>query len=93
MQRKALLFVALWLVLLSTVIGVPVSAQIDPQGTVGPDTYPHGVNPLTGLVVPDANALLRHPIDVKISNAPPLVRPQAASALPTLSMSTTPKAA
>jgi hypothetical protein len=77
MQRKALAFIALWVVMSSVAVGFPAAAQIDAQGMLGPDTYPTGVNPLTGLVVPDANALLRRPIDVKISNAPPLVRPQA----------------
>lgn len=43
----------------------------------GPDTYPPGVNPLTGLAVADPSVLMHRPIVVKISNAPPLVRPQA----------------
>jgi hypothetical protein len=53
-----------------------------PAGTpsttrIGPETYPAGVNPLTGLIAADPSVLNRRPIDVKISNAPPLVRPQA----------------
>jgi hypothetical protein len=44
---------------------------------VGPDTYPANVNPLTGLEVSDPSVLTRNPFVVKISNAPPLVRPQA----------------
>lgn len=44
---------------------------------LGPDTFPPGVNPLTGLTVADPSVLLRRPIIAKISNAPPLVRPQA----------------
>jgi hypothetical protein len=44
---------------------------------IGPDNFPPGVNPLTGLPVADPLALTRNPIVVKISNAPPLVRPQA----------------
>ena len=44
---------------------------------IGPDTYPADVNPLTGLTVADPSILERSPVLVKISNAPPLVRPQA----------------
>jgi hypothetical protein len=40
-------------------------------------TFPDDVNPLTGLTVEDPALLERRPIVVKISNAPPLVRPQA----------------
>ena len=35
------------------------------------------VNPLTGLTIGDANRLARRPLAVKISNYPPIVRPQA----------------
>ncbi len=45
--------------------------------TIGPDNYPADVNPLTGLTVDDPAVLQRNPVLVKISNAPPLVRPQA----------------
>jgi hypothetical protein len=48
-----------------------------PIGAVGPDGFPAGVNPLTGLKVNDPAVLLRRPLTVKISNAPVLVRPQA----------------
>ncbi len=48
-----------------------------PIGAVGPDTFPPGINPLTGLAVEDPAVLERSPVIVKISNAPPLVRPQA----------------
>ncbi len=44
---------------------------------VGPDDFPSGVNPLTGLQVPNPDFLERNPVLVKISNAPPLVRPQS----------------
>lgn len=44
---------------------------------LGPDRFPPGVNPLTGLSVDDPTVLQRRPMVVKISNAPPLVRPQA----------------
>ena len=46
-------------------------------GAIGPYAFPENVNPLTGLVVEDAAVLNRRPIVVKISNAPPLVRPQS----------------
>jgi len=42
---------------------------------VGPDTYPVGVNPLTGLVVDDPQLLDRRPLLIKISNFPVFVRP------------------
>jgi hypothetical protein len=43
----------------------------------GPDTYPDGINPLTGLPAPDPALLERRPLIVKISNWPPEVRPQS----------------
>jgi hypothetical protein len=46
-------------------------------GAIGPDSFPVTVNPLTGLPVEDPAVLERRPMVVKISNAPPLVRPQA----------------
>ncbi|HRL10969.1 MAG TPA: DUF3048 domain-containing protein, partial [Aggregatilineales bacterium] len=46
-------------------------------GALGPVQFPLDVNPLTGLVVDDPAVLQRRPIVAKISNAPPLVRPQA----------------
>lgn len=48
-----------------------------PQGLIGPNGFAPAVNPLTGLPVDDPAALDRRPLLVKISNAPPLVRPQA----------------
>lgn len=53
----------------------PTPAPI--EGALGPDGFPDGINPLTGLPMPDPTWLDRRPIVVKISNAPPLVRPQA----------------
>jgi hypothetical protein len=53
------------------------SARIENEWPVGPDDFPPGVNPLTGLRVEDPSRLERNPFVVKISNAPPLVRPQA----------------
>lgn len=48
-----------------------------PEGGLGPYVYPTGINPLTGLPVDDPARLGLRPVAVKISNAPPLVRPQA----------------
>ena len=43
----------------------------------GPENYPAGVNPLTGLEVSDPSRLERRPIAVKITNYPRYVRPQS----------------
>jgi hypothetical protein len=43
---------------------------------IGPLVYPDGVNPLTGQLYPDETALQRRNLIVKISNYPPVVRPQ-----------------
>jgi hypothetical protein len=48
-----------------------------PPPVIGPDAYPLDVNPLTGLPVDDPAVLDRRPLLVKISNAPPVVRPQS----------------
>src|SRR5579859_3925706 len=48
-----------------------------PIGASGPFNFPQNTNPLTGLAVTDPTVLQRRPLAVKISNAPPLVRPQA----------------
>lgn len=42
----------------------------------GPFWYPEGINPLTGLPYPDDESILRRNLIVKVSNFPPLVRPQ-----------------
>lgn len=47
------------------------------EPSIGPDSYPSNVNPLTGLTVPDPLVLARRPLLIKISNAPPVVRPQS----------------
>ena len=44
---------------------------------IGPETYPDGINPLTGLEVEDPSVLGRRPLIVKVINAPAEVRPQA----------------
>lgn len=53
------------------------SAKVENPNAIGPDGFPLGINPLTGQVVADPANLNRRPLVVKISNAPPLVRPQA----------------
>ena len=60
----------------TTAIIEKTQASIPPEA-IGPDDFPPGVNPLTGLEVADPAILDRSPVIVKISNAPPLVRPQA----------------
>lgn len=47
------------------------------QETIGPETYPDGVNPLTGLPVENPEVLRRPPLIVKIDNYPPDIRPQS----------------
>ncbi|MCY4525858.1 MAG: DUF3048 domain-containing protein, partial [Anaerolineaceae bacterium] len=51
-------------------IGVEVQAS-------GPEQYPLNYNSLTGLPYPDEAAMDRRNLIVKISNFPPIVRPQA----------------
>lgn len=48
-----------------------------PPTPIGPGAYPPNVNPLTGLPVDDPAVLDRRPLLIKISNAPPVVRPQS----------------
>jgi len=43
---------------------------------IGPFSYPEGINPLTGQMYPDEAAMSRRNLIVKISNYPPIVRPQ-----------------
>jgi hypothetical protein len=44
---------------------------------VGPDEYPPGINPLSGLPVEDPESLLLPPALLSISNSPVTARPQA----------------
>lgn len=68
MSRLLLLILALLLLVPGTTLA---------QGTIlGPYVYPEGVNPLTGLPVENPENLNRRPLIVKISNFPPVVRPQ-----------------
>lgn len=53
------------------------NTKIENPPDISPDDFPTGYNPLTGLIVADPALLERNPVLVKISNAPPLVRPQA----------------
>ena len=61
----------LLLALLLLVFVIPAQAQ----DVVGPDTYPPGVNPLTGLAVDQPANLNRRPLIVKIDNYAQ-IRPQ-----------------
>lgn len=45
--------------------------------TIGPAQYPDGINSLTGLPYPNLEAQERRNLLVKISNFPPMVRPQS----------------
>lgn len=58
-------------------LGAPADDAELPADLGLPPAFAPDVNPLTGLTVADPALLDRRPIIVKISNAPPLVRPQA----------------
>ncbi|NMB89394.1 MAG: DUF3048 domain-containing protein [Chloroflexi bacterium] len=45
--------------------------------SIGPDEFPPGINPLSGLPVNDPDSLKRPPALVSITNSPVVVRPQA----------------
>lgn len=63
------------LILILMIFSLPIiHAQDD---ILGPDEYPEGINPLTGLEVDDPDILDRRPFMVKVINAPAEVRPQA----------------
>ena len=55
---------------------IPTVTQPIP-GMIGPDNFPPNVNPLTGEVVADPAVLAQRPLAIKISNSPPIVRPQS----------------
>lgn len=57
--------------------GIAPTAAPAMAGLIGPDNFPDDVNPLTGQVVADPALLQRRPIAIKISNYPPIVRPQS----------------
>jgi hypothetical protein len=52
-----------------------VTATIEPVH-YGPDRFPKGINPFTGLKVDDPAIIDRRPVMVKVSNFPPSGRPQ-----------------
>lgn len=54
----------------------PTSTPTPTPTPNGPFIYPEGVNPLTGLPYPNPEAQARRNLIVKISNYPPIVRPQ-----------------
>jgi len=60
----------------STSTPIPTSTPTPTPTPIGPFSYPQGVNPLTGLPYPNEAAMARRNLIVKISNFPPLVRPQ-----------------
>ncbi len=73
-KPKYALLLLVTLALLIAAVG-STTAQDD---IIGPDEYPEGVNPLTGLAVSDPTTIARRPVAVKISNYPPdPVRPQS----------------
>ncbi|MDA0241778.1 MAG: DUF3048 domain-containing protein [Chloroflexi bacterium] len=51
------------------------ATPIQQEGWIGPYTFPPNTNPLTGLPM-RADLLAQRPLAIKISNYPPLVRPQ-----------------
>ena len=56
----------------------PTTPPADPPSQVyGPDVFPHGINPLTGLPVTNADNLSIPPALVSITNWPVTARPQA----------------
>lgn len=66
-------FFFLLFMLLALVTGI----QAQDSAVIGPYDYPEGVSHLTGLPVDDPALLQRRPLNVKITNFPPVVRPQS----------------
>jgi hypothetical protein len=65
---------------------IPLTATQDPSATpeptskpswIGPEDFPEGVNPLTGLEVDDPSSLERRPVLLKVSNYPSSLRPHS----------------
>jgi|GEM_PF-835231 len=67
MSSKFRLFIPVLLLFL-------VFPGIAQDNTIGPESYPEAVNPLTGLTVENPENLNRRPLIVKVSNYPPFVR-------------------
>lgn len=64
-------------VLCFIVVLLSLQAQAQDNSLIGPDSYPPGVNPLTGLTVANPDNLNRRPLMIKVINAPASVRPQS----------------
>lgn len=54
----------------------PTNTSTPTPTPIGPFFYPEGINPLTGQLYPNEEAMARRNLIVKISNYPPIVRPQ-----------------
>lgn len=54
----------------------PVPTETPAPQVFGPEDYPAGVNPLTGLPAANPALLERRPVIIKVSNIPRSVRPQ-----------------
>jgi hypothetical protein len=54
----------------------PSETPVELKYTYGPNHFPNGINPLTGLPVSDPTILQRRPMAIKITNYPRSVRPQ-----------------
>ncbi len=61
----------------TTLPTAPTLLPLPENHSLGPDIYPSGVNPLTGLPVANPALLNRHPLAIKVTNYPRFVRPQA----------------
>ncbi len=58
-------------------LATPTPSATPPPAAIGPELYPAGVNPLTGLPVADPAVLERAPLLIMVSNESPEVRPQS----------------
>lgn len=72
MRRTILLVLAMAITLLSGSV-----IAVEPSTFIGPSVYPEGINPLTGLPVSEPARLNRRPLLIKVSDYPPVVRPQS----------------
>ncbi len=61
----------------STLQPTATTMAVNLPANYGPNFYPDGINPLTGLQVADPALLHRPPMAIKITNYPRLVRPQS----------------
>lgn len=68
----------------ATATTAPSASPTAPRATAtqetaetGPDNFPAGINPLTGLSVSDPKNLLNPPALISVTNFPPTARPQA----------------